>query len=187
MAAPEVHWDRVGAVALIYALALGIGAHAADAIGSKSNKPWAGYFTKRQIAAVMAASIGAAYAIGAYYIVAHVPLLGIVAVLEGFFLFAYNFELFGGRFHNDFWFALSWGALPAMAGYLIQTGEISLLPFAVAAGAAVASYAEIKMSRPYKQAKREGRDAKRLEVRLKVLSTATIAFSLIVLAGRALL
>lgn len=186
MAAAEVHWDRVGAIALIYALALGIGAHAADAIGSK-NKPWAGYFTKRQMAAVMAASIGAAYAIGAYYIIAYVPLLGIVAVLEGFFLFAYNFELFGGIFHNDFWFAVSWGALPAIAGYLIQTGEFSLLPFAVAAGAAIASYVEIRMSRPYKQAKREGRDAKRLEVRLKVLSLATIVFSLVVFAGRALL
>lgn len=186
MVAAEVHWDRVGAIALIYALALGIGAHAADAIGSK-NKPWAGYFTKRQMAAAMAASIGAAYAIGAYYIIAYVPLLGIVAVLEGFFLFAYNFELFGGIFHNDFWFAVSWGALPAIAGYLIQTGEFSLLPFAVAAGAAIASYVEIRMSRPYKQAKREGRDAKRLEVRLKVLSMATIAFSLVVLAGRALL
>ena len=183
MSAPEVHWDRVGAIALIYALALGIGAHAADAIGSK-NKPWAGYFTRRQMVMLIAASVAAAYAIGAYYIISYVPLLGIVAVLEGFFLFAYNFELFGGRFHNDFWFALSWGALPAMAGYLIQTGEFNILPFAVAAGAAVASYAEIKMSRPYKQAKREGRGAKKLEVRLKVLSIATIAFSLAVLAAR---
>jgi hypothetical protein len=187
MSAPEVHWDRVGAIALIYALALGIGAHAADAIGSKNSKPWAGYFTKRQMAVLMLASVAAAYTIGMYYIVMHVPLLGVVAALEGFFLFAYNFELFGGRFHNDLWFALSWGALPAMAGYLIQTGEFSLLPFAVAAGAAVASYIEIKMSRPYKQAKREGRDARRLEVRLKVLSLATIAFSLVVLAGRALI
>lgn len=183
MSAQEVHWDRVGAIALIYALALGIGAHAADAIGSK-NKPWGSYFSRRQVAALMAVSVAGAYAIGAYYIVLYAPLLGIVAALEGFFLFAYNFELFGGRFHNDFWFALSWGALPAMAGYLIQTGAFSILPFAVAAGAALASYAEIKMSRPYKQAKKDGKDVKRLESRLKVLSLATIMFSLAVLAAR---
>lgn len=184
MSAPEVHWDRVSVIALIYALALGIGAHAADAIGSK-NKPWGGYFSRRQMAVLMTVSVATAYAIGAYYIALYAPLLGVVAALEGFFLFAYNFELFGGRFHNDFWFALSWGALPAMAGYLIHTGEFSMLPFAVAAGAALASYVEIKMSRPYKQAKKDGRDAKKLEVRLKVLSLATIAFSLVVLAARA--
>ena len=183
MSTQEVHWDREGAVALIYALSLGIGAHAADAFGSK-NKPWGSYFSRRQVATLMAASVAGAYSIGAYYIILYAPLLGIVAALEGFFLFAYNFELFGGRFHNDFWFAVSWGALPAMAGYLIQTGEFSVLPFAVAAGAALASYAEIKMSRPYKQAKKDGKDVKRLEGGLKVLSIATITFSLAVLAAR---
>jgi hypothetical protein len=183
MSAQAVHWDRVGAIALIYALALGVGAHAADAIGSK-NKPWGSYFSRRQVAALMTVSVAGAYAIGAYYIILYAPLLGIVAALEGFFLFAYNFELFGGRFHNDFWFAVSWGALPAMAGYLIQTGEFSILPFAVAVGAALASYAEIRMSRPYKQAKKDGKDVKRLEGGLKVLSLATIMFSLMVLVAR---
>jgi hypothetical protein len=55
----------------------------------------------------------------------------------------------------------------------------------VAAGAALASYAEIKMSRPYKQAKKDGKNVKRLEGRLKALSLATIASSLAVLAARA--
>ena len=105
--APEVHWERVGAIALIYALALGVGAHAADSIGSKKAKPWGWYFTKKQVITLMGASLAAAYAIGTYYIVAYAPLLAIVATLEGYFLLAYNLELFGGRFHNDFWFALS--------------------------------------------------------------------------------
>ena len=30
---------------------------------------------------------------------------------------AYNLELFGGRFHDDTWFALAWGAFPAFTGY----------------------------------------------------------------------
>lgn len=174
------HWDRAGAIALIYALALGIGAHAADTVGSKKAKPWGSYFTKRQMLALMAVSLAAAYAIGVYYIVLYVPLLATVAVLEGFFLLAYNFEIWGGRFHNDFWFAISWGALPVMAGYLIQTDDIGLLPFAVAGAAALASLAEIRMSRPYKQLKKAGGDpalAARLERRLKVLSLATIAFA----------
>jgi hypothetical protein len=187
VAAPEFHLERAGAIALVYALALGIGAHAADTMGSKKAKPWGSYFTKKQMTALMASSLAAAYAIGTYYIVAYVPLLAIVAVLEGFFLFAYNFELFGGRFHTDFWFAVSWGALPAMAGYLIQTGTFSPLPFAAAAACMAASYAEIRMSRPYKHLKKTADGApaaERLEGRLKALSLSTIAFSALVLAAR---
>lgn len=183
----EVHWDRVGAIALIYALALGVGAHAADTIGSKKAKPWGMYFTKKQIVALMASSLVAAYAIGAYYIVAYAPLLAIAAALEGFFLVAYNFELFGGRFHSDFWFALSWGALPVMAGCLIQGGVPDVYAVAAAAGAMAASYAEIKVSRPYKQLKKAGEPARALETRLKVLSLSTIAFSVILVAARAVM
>ncbi len=186
----DIHWDRLGAVALIYALAVGVGAHAADTIGSKKAKPWGNHFTRRQMLALMASSLGAAYAIGVYYIVLYVPLLAIVAVLEGFFLLAYNFEIWGGRFHNDFWFAASWGALPVLAGYLIQTDDITILPFAVACAAALASFVEIRMSRPYKQLKKSGVDpagAARLEGRLKTLSLSTIAFSLVLVSARLLL
>jgi hypothetical protein len=190
MLAPDVHWDRAGAIALIYALALGVGAHAADAIGSKKEKPWGAYFTRRQMIVLMVLSLACAYAIGIYYIILYVPALAVIAILEGFLLFAYNFEILGGRFHTNFWFAVSWGALPVMAGYVIQTGDniVSLAPVAAAAGAGLASMAEIRMSRPYKQLKKEGGNsaiAKRLEGRLKFLSLATIAFSLALVAARA--
>lgn len=189
LAPSDVHWDRAGAIVVIYALALGVGAHAADAIGSKKAKPWGAYFTRRQMAALLILSLAGAYAIGIYYIVLYVPALAIVAALEGFLLFAYNFEIWGGRFHTNFWFAVSWGALPVMAGYVIQTGNVlSLAPLAAAAGAGLASMAEIRMSRPYKQLKREGGNpalARKLEGRLKLLSLATIAFSLLLLAARA--
>src|SRR5919108_1140664 len=69
----EVAWDRVGAIALIYALALGVSAHIADSIGSKKAKPWGSYFTKSQLLALMVVTLVAAYAIGTYYIVLFVP------------------------------------------------------------------------------------------------------------------
>lgn len=184
-AAGQIHWDRAGAIALIYALALGIGAHAADAIGSKKAKPWGTHFTRKQMAALVVASLTAAYAVGAYYIILYAPLLAIVAAAEGFFLFAYNFELFGGRLHTNFWFAVSWGALPVAAGYLIQTDEPSMLPVVSAAGAALASYLEIRTSRPYKLLKKEGKDVKNLESRLKALSLGTIAVAAFIIAWRA--
>ncbi|MGI0028571.1 MAG: hypothetical protein ACREAQ_02530 [Nitrososphaera sp.] len=185
--ASDVSWERVGAIALIYALALGVSAHAADTLGSRKAKPWGNYFSKRNLLIMMIGSLAIAYGIGIYYIVFFVPFLAIIAILEGFFLVAYNFEIFGGRFHNDFWFAVSWGLLPALAGYVIQTNSVDLLPLAVAALTASASYLEIRMSRPYKELKRRsvGReDVRKLEIGLKVLSLGTIASALAILGKR---
>jgi len=187
MLASEIVWDRVAAIALIYALALGVSAHVADSLGSKKAKPWGSYFTKAQLLVLMAATVAAAYAIGIYYIVLFVPLLAVIAALEGFFLFAYNFEAFGGRFHNNFWFAVSWGALPALAGYVMQANSVGVLVLAVSGVTGFVSYAEIRMSRPYKQLKQDGSDsvrARRLENGLKAISLGTIAFALSSLAYR---
>lgn len=187
LASEVIWWDRLGAIVLIYILALGISAHVADSLGSKKTKPWGSYFRKTQLLIIMGASLTAAYAIGVYYIVFFVPLLAIIAVLEGFFLFTYNYEIWGGIFHNDFWFAVSWGSLPVLAGYIMQTNSISIFALAVAALTGLISYAEITMSRPYKQLKqRNGNDALtyRLEIGLKVLSVGTILFALSILAVR---
>ena len=187
MLASEVAWDRLGAIALIYILALGISAHIADSLGSKRTKPWGSYFSKTQLLIIMGASLTAAYAIGIYYIAFFVPLLAIIAVLEGFFLFTYNYETWGGIFHNDFWFAVSWGSLPLLAGYIIQTNSISILALSVAGLTGLTSYAEIRMSRPYKRLKqRNSNDAltSRLEIGLKILSVGTILFALTILAFR---
>lgn len=181
MFASEIMWDRVGAIALIYALALGVSAHVADSLGSKKTKPWGSYFTKTQLQMLMAATLAGAYAIGIYYIVFFVPLLAVIAALEGFFLFAYNFETFGARFHNNFWFAVSWGVLPVLAGYVIQTNSISIIVLSASFLTGLVSYAEISLSRPYKKLKQSGGDperAKKLENGLKVISLGTIASAL---------
>jgi hypothetical protein len=188
MLAGEIAWDRVGSIVLIYTFALGISAHVADSLGSKKIKPWGNYFTKVQLLTVMIATLTAAYAIGLYYIAFFVPLLAVIALLEGFFLFTYNYELWGGLFHNDFWFAVSWGSLPLLAGYIIQTNSVSILALLAACLTGVASYAEIRMSRPYKQLKQRNGDTagrtKRLEDGLKAISVGTIIFALSMLAYR---
>lgn len=187
ISAGTVAWDRVGGIALIYFLALGVSAHAADSIGSKRVKPWGRNFSKRELALLAACTLAAAYAIGIYYIVYFVPLLAPIAALEGFFLLAYNLELFGGRFHNNFWFAVSWGVLPALAGYIMQTNSLGIVAAAVASCTGLASYAEIRLSRPYKELARNGRDpgrARKLERQLKVLSLVTIALTCCLVASR---
>ncbi len=179
---PSLSWERLGAIALIYALALGVSAHAVDTIGSKKAKPWGNYFTRKQMLILTGVALAISYAVGVYYIVFFVPLLAPIAVMEGFFLFAYNFELFGGRFHNDFWFVVSWGVLPTLAGYVIQTNSFDLLPLGVSIATGLASLLEIRLSRPYKGLKRMGTNSiitRRLERGLKVLSTGTISVAIV--------
>jgi hypothetical protein len=179
MMAERIHWDRVGAVLLIYFLALGIGAHALDAVGSKGAKPWAAVFSEKQLWGLAILALFLAYAVGIYYMVLYTPLLWIIAVLEGFFLLAYNLEWFAGRFHTDAWFAFSWGSLPVLAGYILQTNRVSLPVLLVAASTGFLSLVEIKASRPYKTMKRanygaEPEQVEMLESILKSISLGTI-------------
>jgi xanthine/uracil permease len=150
------YWDRVVAAMVVYFLGLGIAAHALDALGSKKVKPWGEHFTKRQLWSMTIASLIVAYGIAIYYMVLYVPLLWIIALLEGFFVFAYNLEWFNGRFHTDGWFAFSWGILPVLAGYVLQTNRISWSSLIVAIAMGLLSYVEISASRPYKELKRSG-------------------------------
>jgi hypothetical protein len=156
MLAPRVDWERVGAMLAIYFLALGFSAHAFDALGSRPAKPWGNFFSVRQLRVLGIGTFVAAYAIAAYYMTLYAPLMWPIAIAEGFFLLAYNLEWFDGRFHTDGYFALSWGALPVIAGYVMQTNTIAASAVLMAGATALLSLVEIRASRPYKDWKRAG-------------------------------
>ncbi len=156
--ADVISYGRLLAIILIYFLGLGIAAHALDALGSKGIKPWGTVFTRTQLWLLAMLSLVLAYGIAIYYMVRYVPLLWVVAVLEGFFVFAYNLEWFGGTFHTDRWFAFSWGALPVLAGYIMQTNRMSFSALILALSMALFSSIEIQASRPYKDLKRRRPD-----------------------------
>lgn len=193
MLVEQIYWDRVGAILVIYFLALGIGGHALDALGSKGTKPWGRVFSTAQLRALAIVSLVLAYAIGMYYMVLYTPLLWIIAILEGFFVLAYNLEWFEGRFHTDGWFALSWGSLPVLAGYVLQTNRLSLVAVMVAAAMGLFSLVEIKASRPYKALKRVSEETRtvqdkgqmqQFEAILKSISLGVILLGLGLLSWR---
>ena len=190
MLAQSIYWDRVLAIGVIYFLGLGIAAHALDALGSKSAKPWGNYFSKRQLWFLAILSLVLAYGLALYYMVCYVPLLGVLAFLEGFFVFSYNLEWFGGRLHSDRWFAFSWGFLPVLAGYMMQTNSLSITSLAVGAAMALFSLVEIKASRPYKTLKRHLKDLQEEEGSLMLRYEAilkSISCGVILLGGGLLL
>ena len=184
MLSASIAWDRVLSIFIIYFLALGVSAHAADNLGSKKIKPWGNFFSTSELRLMVIGGLSVSYILGIYYIITFAPLLLIIAIIEGFFLFAYNFELFNGLFHNNFWFAVSWGGLPLLAGFVIQTNSISVLSLISSIMAFLVAYTEIRISRKYKELKRKPQDVvdykvKKLERSLKIISLITILFALL--------
>ncbi|MBI2938470.1 MAG: hypothetical protein HYY22_09710 [Thaumarchaeota archaeon] len=151
MLSAQVDWYRVLLISAVYMLALGVAAHALDA--RAPNKPWASYLSDKQLLLLAASALAPAVVISTY-LVETATFLIVIAVLEAFFLFAYNAELFSGRFHNDWWFAFSWGVLPTLAGYFNLSSQISALPFLAAALTGFTAVVEISASRPYKNYKK---------------------------------
>ncbi|HEX6671232.1 MAG TPA: hypothetical protein VF084_03295 [Nitrososphaeraceae archaeon] len=189
MLSESIAWDRVLSIFIIYFLALGVSAHAADNLGSKKIKPWGNYFSTFELRLMVIGGLSVSYILGIYYIITFAPLLLFIAIIEGFFLFAYNFELFNGLFHNNFWFAVSWGALPLLAGFVIQTNSISVLSLISSIMAFLVAYIEIRISRKYKELKRNPQDvvdcnAGKLERSLKVISLLTISFAVLLTVCR---
>jgi hypothetical protein len=161
--AERLSYERVVAIIVIYFFGLGIAAHALDALGSKGTKPWGTVFTRRQLWLIAIVALATAYGVASYYMLRYVPALWAVAIVEGFFVFAYNLEWLSGRFHTDAWFAVSWGALPVLAGYVMQTNSLSLSALIVALSMGLFATIEIKASRPYKELKRRGSQLSREE------------------------
>ena len=168
--------ERLGAICVLYFLALGVSAHCLDSLGSKT-KPW-GVLSKKKILIVSLVSLGVAFAIGLYYAFLDSPLLFPIGIAETFFLFVYNLELFKGRFHNNIAFIISWGILPVFAGSAIQTNTIPPQVLVLSGIAGSLSYLLIKTSQKYKDLRRNSADHSktyRQEIILKLISVGVIA------------
>jgi len=167
--------ERLGAICLLYFLALGISAHCLDALGSKT-KPW-GFLSKKKLWIISLITLSGAIIIGFHYAFLDSPLLIPIGIVEIFFLVSYNLELFNGKFHNNSSFVLSWGILPVLAGTIIQINSITLESFALSGVAGILSYILIKTSRIYKNLKKQSVETSliyRKEIVLKLISSGVI-------------
>lgn len=152
--APQVSWTRLGLTVLAFLLAMGIGAHALDEL---DGRPLQTAIPGRVLAGLAIVSIGAAGAIGvAVAVDFSLWILPLVAV-GAFLVPAYNLELFGGRLHTDLWFALAWGAFPAITGYVASAGEVRAETVLAAGWATLLSLAQRRLSTPVRHVRRRVR------------------------------
>jgi hypothetical protein len=117
-AAAEIHTDRFIATLAAFFLAVGVGAHALDEL---NGRPLKTQLSDRALIGLAVCSIAGAIGIGiAGCFIVSATLVPFV--LAGAFIApAYNLELFGGRFHTDFWLAAAWGAFPALTSWWVNT------------------------------------------------------------------
>jgi hypothetical protein len=150
-AAPRIHADRLGAALGAFLLAVGISAHALDEL---NGRPLGTQLGRGVLIALAVAGLAGALAIGVVGAVVVSPLLIPLVLLGGLLVPAYNLELAGGRFHNDVWFALAWGAFPAFTGYFAQTLAIRPAGLLVAGGCCMLSLAQRRLSTPARELRR---------------------------------
>jgi len=168
----EFTFDRLAAIWVIYFLAVGVTAHCLDAVGGKT-KPW-GILPKRKILSIAISALVIVFTIGLYYAFLDSPMLLPIGIIEGFFLFAYNLELFGGKFHNNISTVISWGVLPVFAGSAIQTNSISIEIIILSVISAGITYFLITTSRKYKALKRDNADTAKIKSKEIILKTITL-------------
>ena len=150
-AAPRLHADRLGAVLGAFFLAVGISAHALDEL---NGRPLRTQLSTRTLVALAIAALLGAIGIGVLGCVVVSALLVPFVVVGALLVPAYNLELAGGRVHSDAWFAIAWGAFPALTGYFVNALTIRPEGILVAAGCCLLSVAQRRLSTPARELRR---------------------------------
>lgn len=131
--APEVEITALVGTFGAFFLAVGISAHALDEL---KGRPLRTSISSRALVIAGVVGLAGALGIGAGGVMRLGPGLLPFIALGSFLVLAYSLELFGSRFHSDWWFAAAWGAFPVLTAFFAQAKTIR----PSAAVAAVAAY-----------------------------------------------
>jgi hypothetical protein len=153
-AAPRLHLDRLLWALAAFALAVGVAAHALDEL---HDRPLGTGLSNRTLIALALTSLLGALAIGAAGVITVSPWLAPFVLAGALFLPAYNLELLGGRLHSDLWFAVGWGAFPALTGYFVNAEKVAADGVLIAAGCLAMSVAQRRLSSPARELRRRTR------------------------------
>ena len=139
----EFSWSRLLPTLAAFFLAVGIGAHALDEL---NGRPLRTEIPQGVLVVLAAFSIGGAVAIGIVGAVAFDPWIAAFVAAGAFIVVAYNLESFGGRFHDDAWFAIAWGSFPLLTAYFATAESIGAAAIAGAVFAFALSLAQRVLS-----------------------------------------
>ena len=149
--APTVHGGRLAATLAAFFLAVGVSAHALDEL---HGRPLGTRLSGRALVVLAAGGLGGAVAIGVAGAVTVSAVIVPFIVVGAFLVLAYNLELFGGRFHRDWWFALAWGGFPALTSHVANALTVRPAGALVAAACVALSLAQRHLSTPARELRR---------------------------------
>jgi hypothetical protein len=152
--APHLYVNRLLWGLAAFALAVGVAAHALDEL---HDRPLRTRLSDRALIALAAVSLLGALAIGVAGVLTVTPWLAPFVVAGALFLPAYNLELLSGRLHSDVWFAVGWGAFPALTGYFVESERITVAGLLIAGGCLALSVAQRRLSAPARELRRRTR------------------------------
>ena len=149
--APEWIPLRLGAGLVAFFLGLGVAAHAFDEL---NGRPLRTEIPSAVLWGLAVGTLAGAVAIGIAAAIAWTPWLLAFVAFGGFIVVAYNLELFGGRFHGDWWLAISWGATPVLAAYVAAAEELTWEAIFAAAFGVLLILAQRRLSTPVRAVRR---------------------------------
>jgi hypothetical protein len=151
-AASHVYLDRTAGVVLAFFLAVGLGAHALDEF---HHRPLGTHIPNWCLLGITFASLTGALVIGVIATLT-INLFTIPFLIFGVFsFFAYNLELWNGRFHSDLYFGLAWGAFPALTGYWANAENLTIQAFLISLACLLLSLAQRSLSKQVRELRRK--------------------------------
>jgi hypothetical protein len=150
--APHFHTNRMVWTMVAFALALGVGAHVLDEL---SGRPLRTQIPDGMLIGLAVASLGGAVAIGIWAAVSWGLGLLVFVAFGAFIVPAYNLELFGGRFHNEWWLAFSWGGFAILTAYYAEAQTLRLAAILAAGFGTAMIVVQRTLSTPVREARRE--------------------------------
>ena len=146
---------RLGMTLLGFFLGVGLAAHALDEL---RGRPLGTAIPDRVLVGVAIVSLVGAAVVGVVGVVQVSAWIVVFIAVGVFLVVAYNLELFGGAFHSDLWFAIAWGAFPAITAAFAQDGRITVAAVLVAAACVALSAAQRTLSTPVRRLRRRVAD-----------------------------
>lgn len=152
------NWYLYSWTIVAYFNGLGIAAHCFDQLKGMGSS-YVKHITQEELKIIGTTALVVSIIIGIVFITKY-SLYHLVWLmpLQVFFALSYPIaKLFKGKFHNDFWFAISFGAIPVIIGNYINTSSFSSIAGLWALFCFVISYIEITLSRYARNLRKENK------------------------------
>ena len=148
---PDVNLGYLAWSVLAFFGAVGLGAHALDEL---NGRPLGTAIPSSVLVGIAFVGLGGAVVLGVYGMVLVSAWMLVFILVGASIALAYNLEWFHGAFHSDLWFALGWGAFPALTGSFAQSGRLTWAGLLAAAACAALSAAQRALSTPVRRLRR---------------------------------